>query len=194
MPDVGSRGFRAAVALGVASAWGLGWIIASIRPEHLPPVDAVDYLVITTFSLALASLAPAAWLLERHATRAAAPTTGIRVDVRSAAIILAVCGPMAGFGNIAEEWAGLVDLGVGLYFVGLIGIFTGLIGSSILLAIDRRWVPAGASAVILVALLLGTDVRLGFLAIFVVWSGFSTWLLRGRDERDDPQSASAEPR
>jgi hypothetical protein len=64
-----SPGIDVVIALAVGSTWGILSVVSFTEPDPFHPVAFTDYLAVVSFSVALAILAPAAWLIARVAGR-----------------------------------------------------------------------------------------------------------------------------
>jgi len=148
------------VAVAVGVAWGALSVVFFWDPDYSSPVRLLDYLAVVLFSVALAALAPAAWLIVKvggNVERAHRPTgiavmaagtafglltladggmvltlvawivvglsvgLGPSVVIRAAAVIVAISGPLGGFGNLIEDGLGAKAVGSSLYLLGVGG-------------------------------------------------------------------------
>jgi hypothetical protein len=60
------------IALAVGSTWGFLSVVFLTQPDPFQPIALIDYVAVVSFSVALAVLAPAAWLISKVAGRAMA--------------------------------------------------------------------------------------------------------------------------
>ena len=182
MRDVNDRRIGVVIALAVGSAWGFLSVLAFAQPDPFTPIRFIDYLAVVSFSVALAVLAPAAWLIARVA--GGAFWRGLGGIIRGTAIILAVGGLMAGFGNLIEDGLQMKEVGGALFSIGLGGIFIGLLGMTFALALGGRWALAGLCAVTFGGMLASQQYASG-LIVMAVWYAFAVWLWRGRSDPND---------
>ena len=104
--------------------------------------------------------------------------------IRAAAAILAVSGPLGGFGNLIEDGLGVKNPGATLYIMGAGGSVVGLLGLIVALALGRRLALAALCAATLVGVFSSTQYG-GGLIVLVVWLLFAAWLwLRRRRPSD----------
>ena len=215
------------VAVAVGVAWGALSVVFFWDPDYGSPVRLLDYLAVVLFSVALAALAPAAWLIVKvggNVERAHRPTgiavtaagtavglltladggmvltlvawivvglsvgLGPSVVIRAAAVIVAINGPLGGFGNLIEDGLGAKAVGSSLYLLGVGGSVVGLGGMTVGLALGRRF----GLAALCVATLAGVFSSIqygGGLIVLGVWLLFAAWLwrpLRHDESRESP--------
>lgn len=204
------------VAIVVGVTWGALSTVHFWHPEYGSPVRLLDYLAVVLFSVALATLAPAAWLIVNvvgQVDRAHRPTAvaviaagaafglltladggvvltivawvvagasvgfGPSAVIRAAAVIVAVCGLLGGFGNLIEDGFGAKALGSSLYLLGAGGSVVGLAGMTVGLAIGRHLRLAALSVVTLAGVFSSIQYG-GGLIVLAVWLLFAAWLSR----------------
>lgn len=204
------------IALAVGSTWGFLSVVFLTQPDPFQPIALIDYVAVVSFSVALAVLAPAAWLISKVAGRAmalhrrsavaalgaatlfgaltfqdgglgvaiaawlvagVAKRRGLGSIVRATAVVTAVSGPVAGFGNLIEDGFGLKDVGGAIFVTGLGGSLVGLIGLTIALALGGRFALAGLCTATLAGAATSTQYG-GGLVILAVWLMFAAWIRR----------------
>lgn len=150
----------------VAIAVGLSWAFNGSRDT----LGVSEYLAIVSFSLGLAMLAGAAWLIAELAHRSKAAVV--------AAAVLAVGGLTAAVGNYIEDAIGDKAFGL-MYEVGISGVILGLAGLVVVLAFGRRLLLAGLAAATLAGLMLSQTGAGGYL-ILAAWLTVAAALVRDR--------------
>ena len=88
MPGIADRRTGVAIAVAVATTWGFLSIVFLAHPAYYQPVVFIDYLAVISFSVALATLAPAAWLIATVAGRTLALDRRTSIAVLGAATII----------------------------------------------------------------------------------------------------------
>ena len=144
----------------IALAVGLSWALVSARafvdadPFH--PVTVLDWVATLSFSVALAMLAPAAWLIAELAGRGKA--------VVVAAALMALGGLVAAVANFIEDGLGIKSFGQ-VFAVGLFGVLAGPLGLAVTLAIRRRFVLASLSVATFAGMFSSSEAGGGFLIL-----------------------------
>jgi len=204
------------IALAVGSTWGFLSVVSFAQPDPFRPIALIDYVAVVSFSVALAALAPAAWLIAKVAGRAMARNRrsavatlsavtlfgaltfqdgglgvavaawlvagvamwrGLGSIVRATAVVAAVSGPVAGFGNLIEDGFGLKDVGGAIFVTALGASLVGLIGLTVALALGGRFALAGLCTATLAGAAASTQYG-GGLVILAVWLMFAAWIRR----------------
>ena len=175
--DLADARIGVGIALAVGLTWGFRSIVTLAQPDPFHPIQPIDYLAVVSFSVALAVLSPAAWLVARVAERTR--WRGLDRVLGATAIILAVSAPIAGFGNLIEDGFGAKDVGGALYVAGLSGVLCGLLGLSVSLALGGRWALAGLCAATFGGI-LASEHYVGGLVVLAVWLVFASSIWRPR--------------
>jgi len=93
------------IALAVGSTWGFLSVVHFTGPDPFQPVALIDYVAVVSFSVALAVLAPAAWLIAKVAGRAMALHRRTVVAALAAATLLgALTFQDGGLGVAIAAW------------------------------------------------------------------------------------------
>jgi len=149
----------------IALAVGLTWAFVSVREFANVP----DLVGVLSFSVALAVLAAAAWLI--------AELSGPSKSVVAAAVIMAIGGLVAAIGNLIEDGLGVKAFGA-MYALGVFGVLVGLIGLVVSLALRRRFLLAALAAATFVGVQMSVEVG-GGLLILASWLVVAVGLRRG---------------
>lgn len=93
------------IALAVGSTWGFRSLLSFAQPDPFHQIRLIDYLAVVSFSVALAVLAPAAWLIARVAGRAMALHRRSAVAALAAATLVgALTFQDGGLGVAVAAW------------------------------------------------------------------------------------------
>ncbi len=149
----------------IALAVGLTWAFVSVREFANVP----DWVGVVSFSVALAVLAAAAWLI--------AELSGRSKSVVAAAAIMAIGGLVAAIGNFIEDGLGVKAFGA-MYELGLFGVLVGLVGLVVTLALGRRFPLAALPSATFAGLLMSVEAG-GGLLILASWLVVAVGLRRG---------------
>ena len=182
MLDVTPRRIGVVIALAVGSTWGFLSIVFFAQPDPFHPIRFIDYVAVVSFSVALAVLAPAAWLIARVA--GVAMWRGLGTVVRATAIIMAVGALVAAFGNLIEDGFQMKDVGGALFVAGLGGMLIGMFGLTVAIALAGSLAVAGLCAATVGGIIATTQYG-GGLVVLAVWLGFAAWIWRGHGGLDD---------
>lgn len=148
-----------AIALAVSLAWAFRSVLEFTRPNYVEPVTVMDWIAVVSFSVALALLAAAAWLI--------AELSGRRRPVVAAASILAIGSVVAAIANFIEDGLGVQAFGE-VFAYGLFGVLAGLIGLAVTLVRERRYFLAALSVATFAGLFMSMEAGGGFL-ILAAW-------------------------
>ena len=115
MLDVTQRRIGVVIACAVGSTWGFLSFVSFAHPDPFHPISFIDYVAVVSYSVALAALAPAAWLIARVAGRAMA---------RGRRAIMAALAAATLVGALTF-WEGGVSLIVGTWLVAGVAMWRG---------------------------------------------------------------------
>lgn len=158
----------AAVALALGVTWAFRSVLEFARPNYVEPVSLFDWIAVVSFSVALALLAGAAWLITVLGG-------GSRPVVASAAV-LALGGVVAAVANFVEDGLGISAFGL-VFAGGLLGVLAGLVALALVLALRGRYWLAALAAATFVGLFASIEAG-GGLLILAAWSLVAVQLWR----------------
>ena len=157
------------IAVSVGSIWAVVSALALAQADFFNPVNVLDWVAVVSFSIALAVLAAAAWLINELSSRTR--------SIVAAATILAIGGVVAAIGNFIEDGLGVKAFGV-MYELGVFGVLAGLVGLAVTLALGRRFLLAALAAATFAGVLMSNVAGGGFL-ILASWLVVAVGLRRG---------------
>jgi hypothetical protein len=168
-PNARASSIGPVIAVTVGSIWAVVSALAFTQADSFNPVNVLDWVATVSFSLALAALAAAAWLISE--------LSGRSKPVVVAAAILAIGGLVAAIGNFIEDGLGVKAFGV-MYELGVGGVLAGLVGLAVTLAFGRRFRLAALAAATFAGVLMSSEAGGGFL-ILASWLVVAVGLRRG---------------
>ena len=157
------------IAVALGSTWAFVSALAFAHANSFELVNVADWVPVVSFSIALALLAPTAWLIAELAGR------GRPVVV--AAILMAIGGLVAAVANFIEDGLGVESFGK-VFAFGLFGLLAGLVGLAVTLALTGRFVLAALSVATFAGLMMSTEAG-GGLLILAAWLVAAVGLRRG---------------
>lgn len=149
----------AAIALAVGLTWAFRSILKLAQPNYVEPVSGLDWIAVVSFSVALALLAAAAWLI--------AELSGRTRSVVAAAALVAIGSVVAAVANLIEDGLGLKAFGE-VFAYGLFGVLAGMMGLVVTLALGRRYLLAALSVATFAGLIMSGEAG-GGLLILAAW-------------------------
>jgi hypothetical protein len=173
------------LAVVIGLLFGLEAVLLVAEPAYWDPTDALDWLAVITWALALLSLAPGTWLIV--ALSGPPPLAPTRLVATAGSLVVAAL-VMAGIGTLLEHAFDL-EVGALLYLVGELAGALGLLGLTVALALARRrWL-----GLLTLATLLGVALQPigGLFLVALAWLAFANGAQRIASAAADAGAAGA---